>query len=39
MEPRRNIGRMKRKLMFGVILITVLIIVLLVRLAVIMLVE
>ena len=39
MEPRRNIGRMKRKLMFGVILITVFIIVLLVRLAVIMLVE
>ncbi len=39
MKQRRNIGRMKRKLMFGVTLITVLIIFLLVRLAVIMLIE
>lgn len=39
MKQRRNIGRMKRKLMFGVTLITVLIIFLLIRLAVIMLIE
>lgn len=39
MENRRNIGRMKRKLMFGVTLMMALVILLLVRLAVIMLVE
>ena len=39
MENRRNVGRMKRKLMFGVALVAVVIVLLLVRLAVIMLVE
>lgn len=39
MESRRNVGRMKRKLMVGVTLAAVVIVLLLVRLAVIMLVE
>lgn len=39
LESRRNVGRMKRKLMVGVTLAAVVIVLLLVRLAVIMLVE
>lgn len=39
LESRRNVGRMKRKLMVGVTLAAVVIVILLVRLAVIMLVE
>lgn len=39
LENRRNVGRMKRKLMFGVALVAAVIVLLLVRLAVIMLVE